>query len=102
MLAAIQAGGKLKTVEAAEGSSRSFDSRGQLLDAIRQGASLKPVDQDESDRRSSDMEPAADQDGLVGALARALASRRPACVDSDDDESSDDEDEDDDDEEWDD
>ena len=39
------------------------------------------VEQDQDDRRSLEAEPDV-QDGLVGALARALASRRPMCVDS--------------------
>nr|KAG5699502.1 hypothetical protein BaRGS_020061 [Batillaria attramentaria] len=102
LLAAIHAGTQLKKVDQLDtGGSRSGNSRGQLLDAIRHGAQLKPVD-DQEDRRSAEVMPDM-QDGLVGALARALASRRPMCVDSEDEESDDDEDDDDvDDEDWDD
>lgn len=39
------------------------------------------VEQDQDERKSAEVEPDV-QDGLVGALARALASRRPMCVDS--------------------
>ncbi|GFR59158.1 Wiskott-Aldrich syndrome protein [Elysia marginata] len=49
------------------------DSRDQLMDAIRQGANLKKVEA--SDRSSSAMTP-EDNNGLVGALARALANRQ--------------------------
>ncbi|XP_076447421.1 actin nucleation-promoting factor WAS-like [Babylonia areolata] len=102
LLAAIHAGTTLRSVEAGDSPApaRPTDTRGQLLDAIRQGANLKRVE-DQDERRSLEAEPES-QDGLVGALARALASRRPACVDSDDEGSSEDDDDDDDDEEWDD
>ena len=39
------------------------------------------VDQDQDERKSLEVE-SDTQEGLVGALARALASRRPMCVDS--------------------
>ncbi|KAL8594070.1 hypothetical protein ACOMHN_016449 [Nucella lapillus] len=57
--------------------------------------------EDQDERRSLEAEPEV-QDGLVGALARALVSRRLACVDSEEEGSSDDDDDDDDDDEWDD
>ncbi|KAK7486732.1 hypothetical protein BaRGS_00022016 [Batillaria attramentaria] len=66
---------RLKKVDQLDtGGSRSGNSRGQLLDAIRHGAQLKPVDH--STDRQSVVDP-TEQEGLVGALARALALRNP-------------------------
>ncbi|XP_070192688.1 actin nucleation-promoting factor WASL-like isoform X2 [Littorina saxatilis] len=98
LLSAIQSGARLKSVDASEPASRPADSRGQLLDAIRQGAKLKQVDIT-ADRHSAASEP-EDQDGLVGALARALASRNQHI--QGDEDTSDEDDEEEDDEEWDD
>ncbi|CAG5128913.1 unnamed protein product, partial [Candidula unifasciata] len=72
-------GKALKQTQPNEDSQKSPDSRGQLLDAIRHGANLKKVDTAEDRPVSSNP---IEMDGIVGALAKALASRRPACVNS--------------------
>lgn len=93
---AIKSGKKLKHVEvdADNKSVKSMDSRGELLDQIRQGIELKPV-QVESRSSQGSSGGGAPEDGLAGALARALAERSRAIhsesSDSDDDEEDDDE-----------
>ncbi|XP_061178867.1 actin nucleation-promoting factor WASL-like [Saccostrea echinata] len=73
------------------------DPRDNLLKAIQQGASLKHVDH-QADNRPAVIE---EQGGIVGALAKALASRSAQIQGSDNSDDSD-MDDDDDDDEWDD
>ncbi|XP_050414103.2 actin nucleation-promoting factor WASL [Patella vulgata] len=98
LLDAIRAGKTLHSVETSSGESIG-DERDQLLKQIQSGSKLKKVDHQVQAKTQSVNE----QDGLVGALARALANRQRAVRGSDDDDSDDDEDSDDnDDDEWDD
>lgn len=101
LLDAIRSGTTLKHADTtASPTPAGGDSRDQLMDAIRQGANLKKVG--DGDRQSTSSGP-EEMGGLVGALAKALASRRPACANSDDEDDSDDDDDDDvtDDDDWD-
>ncbi|XP_055882892.1 actin nucleation-promoting factor WASL-like isoform X2 [Biomphalaria glabrata] len=98
LLSAIRSGTQLKPAAVNDGP-KPTDSRDDLLNAIRQGAALKKVEA--SDRTASS--PSGETDGLVGALARALANRQKQIHGSDDEDDSDDDDEDvSDDDDWDD
>lgn len=83
MLSQIRGGAALKHVDPSEQEPVAPDSRGQLLDQIRGGFSLKQVDATE--RPPS----VAVEDGLAGALARALANRAKHIHEDDDDEDED-------------
>ncbi|ESO83677.1 hypothetical protein LOTGIDRAFT_169157 [Lottia gigantea] len=98
LMDAIRMGKKLNATPADQGSNDGGDGHGMLLKQIQTGKSLKPVEQTQS--RAPSMN---EQDGLVGALARALANRQKAVRGSDDSDSDDDDDSEEvDDDEWDD
>lgn len=97
LLESIRGGTTLKKTSPGDNQpAGGGDPRDNLLKAIQQGASLKHVDPT-ADARPAVME---EQGGIVGALAKALASRSAQIQGSDND--SDDSDMDDDDDEWDD
>lgn len=60
----------------------STDTRNDLLSQIRQGVELKPVSNEQ--KRASAPIP---QDGLIGALSRALEERSRAMIHSDTEDS---------------
>ncbi|XP_048739047.2 actin nucleation-promoting factor WASL-like [Ostrea edulis] len=98
LLDSIRDGTTLKKTTPNEGGSGGGgggDLRGNLLNAIKQGASLKHVEQQAESRPVME-----EQGGIVGALAKALASRSAHIQGSDGD--SDDSEIEDDDDEWDD
>ncbi|XP_066995437.1 actin nucleation-promoting factor WASL isoform X2 [Anabrus simplex] len=91
LMDAIRSGTSLKHVEVENKRTSGGDTRGELLDQIRQGVELKSVQQKAKPAPSS-----TPQNGLAGALARALAERS-RVIHSDSSASSDDDEEDD---EW--
>uniref|UniRef100_A0A1I7UEG0 CRIB domain-containing protein n=1 Tax=Caenorhabditis tropicalis TaxID=1561998 RepID=A0A1I7UEG0_9PELO len=94
LLAEIQAGKQLKSVQQTTDSPKAGDARGDVMAQIRQGAQLKHVDAAaEQERRKSTASGTAGMGGLAGALAKALEERRMNM--GIDDSSEDDEDEDD-------
>ncbi|XP_075228899.1 actin nucleation-promoting factor WASL-like [Lycorma delicatula] len=93
LMESIRSGKALKHVDIDDRSTKTTDSRGELLDQIRQGIELKPVQPENRTALNS-----LPEDGLAGALARALAERSKA-IHSDSSASSN-EDEDDEDDEW--
>ncbi|EGT45527.1 CBN-WSP-1 protein [Caenorhabditis brenneri] len=93
LLAEIQAGKQLRSVQQATDSPKAGDARGDVMAQIRQGAQLKHVDAAaEQERRKSATAGPAGMGGLAGALAKALEERRMNM--GIDDSSEDDEDED--------
>lgn len=95
LLSEIHKGTALKHVEPGHGSG-TMDARGGLLSEIRSGTTLKRVD------HASNPAPVAEPQGIVGALAAALAQRKNVIQGSDDDDDSSDDIDEDDDDEWDD
>lgn len=96
LLESIRDGTSLKKSTPNESRSSGGDARDNLLNAIKQGKNLKHVEH-QADSRPAVVE---EQGGIVGALAKALASRSAQIQGSDND--SDESDIDDDDDEWDD
>ncbi|GFO28829.1 wiskott-aldrich syndrome protein [Plakobranchus ocellatus] len=74
LLDAIRSGTTLKPADTSSSAPAPVDSRDQLMDAIRQGANLKKVDP--TDKQTTASATSDDNNGLVGALARALANRQ--------------------------
>ncbi|CAL1534562.1 unnamed protein product, partial [Lymnaea stagnalis] len=73
LLSAIRSGAQLKPAAPNADGPKPGDSRDDLLNAIRMGAALKKVEPAE---RPASTTTSSDTDGLVGALARALANRQ--------------------------
>nr|XP_022295886.1 neural Wiskott-Aldrich syndrome protein-like [Crassostrea virginica] len=95
LLESIRDGTTLKKTTPGENRPSGGDARDNLLNAIKGGTSLKHVEQQSNARPVME-----EQGGIVGALAKALASRSAQIQGSDNE--SDDSDVDDDDDEWDD
>ncbi|KAL5014857.1 hypothetical protein ScPMuIL_009127 [Solemya velum] len=96
LLSEIRKGSELKHVTEQSGGG-GVDARSDLLGQIRGGATLKRVEQTESKTLTKE-----ETVGIVGALARALATRQKQIQGSDDETEDSDEDDVSDDEEWDD
>ncbi|KAK3608351.1 hypothetical protein CHS0354_030806 [Potamilus streckersoni] len=95
----IQQGAALKKVTPSE-SPHETDSRSSLLQQIRSGThTLKKVDPSQMEEHSTATE---EQEGIVGALARALANRQRRIQGSDEEDDDDSDDDVSDDDEWDD
>ncbi|XP_033211048.1 neural Wiskott-Aldrich syndrome protein-like isoform X2 [Belonocnema kinseyi] len=83
LMDAIRSGTTLKKVKKDEVKPKpSADTRNDLLSQIRQGVELKPVSNEQ--KRVSAPIP---QDGLIGALSRALEERSRAMIHSDTEDS---------------